>query len=255
MSKRVLLCYLQKNKVVTIPEGVSDIAHLEKEFIKNFFFDSNVSVSIGFQRYDPEWEEYIELDADTVLSDKEKLKVVVTSRIVSPASVDVDVSCDVQCGSDTPQSTRIPNPLRLEFEEDCSDTLDAIHSTRHHKRFLDDDDDDETSKGGNSSETTSIPTVPLKPKKIKVNKDLDDSIPLPSPFPLPKHFAADVELALKAKQMTRETTAKLISSVAGAMLSYKRYPSSQDYFNVAESITKNYPHLKSPQGSPNVGFK
>ena len=95
MSKRVLLCYLQKNKVVTIPEGVSDIAHLEKEFIKNFFFDSNVSVSIGFQRYDPEWEEYIELDADTVLSDKEKLKVVVTSRIVSPASVDVDVMFSV----------------------------------------------------------------------------------------------------------------------------------------------------------------
>ena len=51
-----------------------------------------MSVSIGFQRYDPDWEEYIKLDADTILSDKEKLKVVVTPRIVSPPlSVDVDI--------------------------------------------------------------------------------------------------------------------------------------------------------------------
>ena len=55
--------------------------------------------------------------------------------------------------------------------------------------------------------------------------------------------------------MTTETTTKFVSSVGGSMLSYKRYPSSDDYYNVAQSITMKYPHLKSPTGSPNVCFK
>ena len=77
-------------------------------------------------------------------------------------------------------------------------------------------------------------------------------MPLPVPFPLPRHYPYNVELALNSKQMTRETTSKFISVVAGAMLSYKCYPTIDDYNNVGQSIIQKYPHLKSPVDSPHV---
>ena len=71
----------------------SDRAYLEKQFIKNFSFDSNVLVSIGFQRYDPDWEEYIlswmQIQFSVI---KKKFKVVVIPRLVFPPfSVHVDI--------------------------------------------------------------------------------------------------------------------------------------------------------------------
>ena len=96
---------------------------------------------------------------------------------------------------------------------------------------------------------SSSSTSTLKTKKTTVKKDPEDSIPLPSPFPLPKYYPYGVEQALNSKQMTRETTTKFMSCIAGAMLNYKRYPTSQDYNNVAQTVIDKYPHLKSPTGS------
>ena len=67
-------------------------------------------------------------------------------------------------------------------------------------------------------------------------KDADDTVSLPLPFPLPKHYSADVEVALRTKKMSTETTRRFVSSIAGTMLTYKRYPSQEDYRNVTESV-------------------
>ena len=43
-------------------------------------------------------------------------------------------------------------------------------------------------------------------------------VPLRNPFPLPKNFRSDVELALHTGKMTKETNAGFLSSIASAML-------------------------------------
>ena len=85
-------------------------------------------------------------------------------------------------------------------------------------------------------------------------KDDDDSIPLPDPFPIPKHFSKDVEIALRDKKMSRESNRKFITSVASAILAFKRYPTASDYENVGRAIILKYPFLRSPQGTPQVKF-
>ena len=129
---------------------------------------------------------------------------------------------------------------------ESSSTCSITPKTKRHKN-----QGNECSIGSSVSTSFMTPTLP-KTKKKSVSKDLDDVIPLPSPFPLPKHFSFDVEFGLQEKKMTRETTSKFITAVAGAMLNYKRYPSSDDYQNVARTIINKYPHLKSPTGSPHV---
>ena len=46
---------------------------------------------------------------------------------------------------------------------------------------------------------------PPKRKRNKIVKTEDDHVPLPNPFPLPRHYRADVEMALQKKEMTIET--------------------------------------------------
>ena len=51
-----------------------------------FLYEGNVSIRISFQKFDPKWEEYIDLDESCDLVNKEKLKEVVTPRLVTPTS-------------------------------------------------------------------------------------------------------------------------------------------------------------------------
>ena len=85
------------------------------------------------------------------------------------------------------------------------------------------------------------------PKSIVSQKKSER--PLPDPFPLPENFCYDVEVALKSGKMTRETTKSFYSTVASSMLSYKRYPTQEEYTRVAVEIVNKYPFLKSPSGS------
>ena len=89
-----------------------------------------------------------------------------------------------------------------------------------------------------------IPQV-VKPQKI-------DEQPLPDPFPLPRHFTSEVELALSSCKMTRETNLAFLSAIASAILSYKRYPTKEEYTRVAMDIIRTYPFMKPPNGSPTV---
>ena len=95
----------------------------------------------------------------------------------------------------------------------------------------------------------------IKVKRPKFVKTEDDAIPLPNPFPLPKHYRADVEVALANGKMTKTTTCSFLSSVASAMLVYKRYPTHDDYVGVARTILEIYGFMASPIGTPYVSNK
>ena len=71
-------------------------------------------------------------------------------------------------------------------------------------------------------------------------------------YHLPKHFRPDVEVALKSGKMTIDTNKSFLSTVAAAMFAYKRYPTADDYNNVARVIIHQYSFMKSPTGKPHV---
>ena len=98
--------------------------------------------------------------------------------------------------------------------------------------------------------------TPPKPKKNKIVKTQEDAIPLSDPFPLPKHFKAEIESDLKSCCMSLKTRRMFVSDVAGSMLAYKKYPLREDYANVARSIIKEYPFLRAPPGAstPHVSY-
>ena len=72
-------------------------------------------------------------------------------------------------------------------------------------------------------------------KKRKAVKTPDDKIPLPDPYPLPKHFKSAVEADLKSRNMSTSTYRLFISDVASSMLAYKQYPTDEDCTTVTRA--------------------
>ena len=89
-------------------------------------------------------------------------------------------------------------------------------------------------------------------KRRRVQKSSEDKIPLPEPFLLPKHYQSDVETTLETGKMTAETTSAFITSIKGAILVYKKYPTGRDLEMVAKTIVRKYKFLASPVGTPYV---
>ena len=56
---------------------------LEKHFRREFKFQANVNLDITFQRFDKDWDEYIEVGIGCKLEHKAKLKAVVTPLLTS----------------------------------------------------------------------------------------------------------------------------------------------------------------------------
>ena len=140
------------------------------------------------------------------------------------------------------------------FEEDC---IISATSRKRLNIFPDDSPDEQSIKTVESivkqeSVTTCSSHTPIPSKKQKFVKTEDDAIPLPDPFPLPKHYRADVEVALASGKMTKETMSAFLSAVAAAMLVYKRYPTREDYICVARSVVQKYSFMASPAGTPYV---
>ena len=81
-------CYLGRNKLFKIKpeEGISDLNVLEKDFKKAFKFHSNVRLQVTFERFDRNWDEYVEL---CILGPKEKLKA---STLATPAETSEEVN-------------------------------------------------------------------------------------------------------------------------------------------------------------------
>ena len=78
----VLVSYCERNKKIEIPDCDNDIHYLTKECEKMFMFNSNVNIQITFQKYDEDWECYVDLDQSYVACNKNKLKLVVTPVLV-----------------------------------------------------------------------------------------------------------------------------------------------------------------------------
>ena len=79
-----------------------------------------------------------------------------------------------------------------------------------------------------------------------------DKIPLPDPFPLPKHFPHRLETALASKKLTKKEKQTFITEVASCMLRFKRYPDRDDYICVVRAVISKYPFLKPNSGNPYV---
>ena len=86
--KVVLLSYLDRNKLVKVPEdkSESDVEYLKREFRKEFACENQVSIFVVLQRFDQEWGEYIDLDKDDIVENKMKLKVVIHPLLTTPAT-------------------------------------------------------------------------------------------------------------------------------------------------------------------------
>ena len=90
--------------------------------------------------------------------------------------------------------------------------------------------------------------------KAKAVKSEDDSIPLPDPFPLPKHYPHQLESALATGKLSSKQKQAFVSEVASCMLRFKRYPSRDDYICVARSVISKYPFFKTNGGNPYVSL-
>ena len=86
-TKTIPLSHSERNKIVKIPQDkeTSDIEYLENEFRKFFSYEGNVSIMVSFHKFNLDWDDYIELDCNELVNDKDKLKVVVTPQLVTPA--------------------------------------------------------------------------------------------------------------------------------------------------------------------------
>ena len=62
----------------------SDVEYLAEAFRSEFAFDANVNVVVTFQRYDPKWDDMVDLDTDSCINNKDKLTAVVTPILVTP---------------------------------------------------------------------------------------------------------------------------------------------------------------------------
>lgn len=75
---------------------------------------------MSFHKFNLDWDDYIELDRDELVNDKDKLKVVVTPRLVSPAPSSYKSLDDLYSEElVTTPSSKSPDEL----------TMDSSHST------------------------------------------------------------------------------------------------------------------------------
>lgn len=158
--------------------------------------------------------------------------------------------------ADTPLRNAALQP-RIIDQDSCSDMSDITennsiiaHSRR--KRMRISDDEIESADAPSISDDLK-PSVESKIRQ-KIMKTEDDSMPLPDPFPLPKYYPQDVEVALREKKMSSKVKRKFISEVSSAMLCYKRYPTKEDYLCVARTVVQAYPFFKSCDAKPYVSY-
>ena len=81
---------------------------------------------------------------------------------------------------------------------------------------------------------------------IVITVEGSEEHPIPQSFPFPGHYTADIELALKMKQVQPWQLAKLVTRIAHVMFDYKRYPTRKEYERVAQQLVDKYPFLTSP---------
>ena len=53
----------------------------QRECLKSFGFGNNVSLSVIFQKFDIDWDSFVDLDDDCYLEHKDKLRLIVTPQL------------------------------------------------------------------------------------------------------------------------------------------------------------------------------
>ena len=71
---------------------MSDVSFLDLEFRKEFAVEANVNLVVTFQRFDPQWNETVDLDEAAVINNKDKLTALVTPILVTPTVTSPDES-------------------------------------------------------------------------------------------------------------------------------------------------------------------
>ena len=87
-AKSVFISYLDRNKVICIPPtSTSDVHYIESQFKSVFSFGKNVKLQVTFQRFDSEWQEFIDLEEKDIVNNKDKLKAVVLPLLQDPEAI------------------------------------------------------------------------------------------------------------------------------------------------------------------------
>jgi hypothetical protein len=215
MVKRVLLSYNERNKVVTIPDDVdNDLHFLRMEFLRIFDITDDVTLLVVFQKFDEEWDSFVDLEESDVLQTKDKIRAVVTYKVLNNPPVQSTASSVISTGDDEDIFT-------------CSQVAAEVSTCPSTP----------SSSLNGISDTEDFPHA----KRRKIEKPKEE--PLIHPFPLPKNHRPDVEIALKTKQMTNETRKCFLTQVAGAIYTYKKYPTVAELESVSKQIIEIYPFL------------
>ena len=88
VTREVLLSFHDRKKKITMPKqsdmNESDVNYLTAVFKEEFDYTSPTSSSIiKFQCYDRDWDEHLEIDADAVFSNRDRVKVIVCNTVAT----------------------------------------------------------------------------------------------------------------------------------------------------------------------------
>lgn len=290
MSKSVLVSYLERNKKIEIPDSksrrLSDVQYIESVFKSVFSFDRNVKLCITLQRFDTEWNEFVDLEVGDEINHKDKLKAVVSPLLnttfeassVSVSAITPSPSYQIPSDSMSPRMSDINALFDEVHEDDDEEDGNDIPPTqcpsfkRNNKRprvIIHSDSNDSGSeerlnesykreKVGDDKESIpeGTPKLPFDEKQSlssegsisKVKKlDKDKDVVLPYPFPFPKNFPPGVDVAIRTGEVGKSARNRFLSSVLHAVYSYKRYPSERDFCNISTQIMERFPNFYSSQ--------
>ena len=101
VCRRPVVAYLERKKTINIEEKPveSEYQYLRKEAVKIFSIDESIKPhQLIFQRFDPEWGEYIDVDDGDDFGHKDKLKLIVIGLSDDvPSATSSHQSCETQC--------------------------------------------------------------------------------------------------------------------------------------------------------------
>ena len=77
-SRFLVALYLERKKKFSLPtvKDLSDVQYLKREFLTAFAFKQEraVNLSVSFQSFDKEFDDFVEVEEDDDIPDKTKLK-------------------------------------------------------------------------------------------------------------------------------------------------------------------------------------
>ena len=251
---------------------MTDVQYIESVFKSVFSFDRNVKLCITFQRFDADWNEFVDLEIGDEINHKDKLKAIVSPLLSnienssvsaitpspaspSPCYSDINAVLSQVLDSDddlppVPPSKRSGKRHSIVIQSDSNDSGDEemkSDSMGPYKRIKSENDCAGTcmSSGLFCNDKLSVSSEGSIGKLRKLDKDKD--VILPNPFPFPKNFIPAVEVAIRTGEVGKTARNGFLSGVLHAVYSRKRYPSERDFCNISTQIMEQFPNFYSSQ--------